>query len=163
MAEELRRATHRTIAAVTDDFEAFKYNTAIAKLMTLTNATSTAVREHGVRGEAVQEALETIQVLLSPIAPHIAEELWHRLGRDGFVSEQSWPTYDPTLLVEETRRIAVQVDGKLRDTMLLGAGASAQEAEAAARDLPNIARHIESREVVKVVWVPNRLINFVTR
>jgi leucyl-tRNA synthetase len=159
----LRRATHRTIAAVTADFEAFKYNTAIAKLMTLANETSSAFREEGVRGPAVQQALEAIQIMLSPIAPHIAEELWHRLGHDTFVSMETWPTYDESELVEETRRIPVQVDGKLRDTMVLRTGAPRDDAEAAARELGNVERHLAGREVVKVVWVPDRLLNFVTR
>ncbi|MGH8910367.1 MAG: leucine--tRNA ligase [Egibacteraceae bacterium] len=162
-AQDLRRATHRTIEAVTRDFDAFKYNTAIAKLMTLCNETSAAVRGAGVRGRAVQEALEAIQIMLSPIAPHIADELWHRLGHDDFVSEQTWPTYDPALLVEGTRQIPVQIDGRLRDTMLLPTGSSEDQAEATARDLANVARHLGERRVVQVVWIPDRLLNFVTR
>jgi leucyl-tRNA synthetase len=161
--EQLRRVTHKTIAAVTDDFDAFKYNTAIAKLMTLSNETSAAMREAGVRGRVAQEALEAIVVMLSPIAPHVADELWHRLGHDNFVSEQTWPTYDPAFLVEDTRRIPVQVDGKLRDTMLLPTGSSSKQAEVAARDLANVARYLADRTVVRVVWVPDRLLNFVTR
>jgi leucyl-tRNA synthetase len=158
----LRRDTARTIAGVTTDYEAFKYNTAIAKLMTLANEVSAALRE-GLRGPEIQEALEVVQVLLSPIAPHVAEELWHRLGHDDFVVRQSWPSYDATLLVEETKQIPVQVDGKLRDTMTLPAGASGDEADAAARALDNIARHLDGRRVVRVVWVPDRLLNLVTR
>ena len=162
-AEALRRVTHKTIAAVTEDFDAFKYNTAIAKLMTLSNETSSAVREAGVRDQAVQEALESLQIMLSPIAPHVAEELWHRLGHDDPVSEQTWPTYDPALLVEAIRRIPVQVDGKLRDTMLLAPGSPSAQAEQAARSLPKVARYLADRTIVKVVWVPDRLLNFVTR
>ncbi|MGH8903779.1 MAG: leucine--tRNA ligase [Egibacteraceae bacterium] len=161
--ERLRRATHKAIAEITDDFDAFKYHTAIAKLMTLGNEISAAFRERGVRGRAVQEALEATQVMLSPIAPYVAEELWHRLGHDDFVAAASWPSYDPALLVDDTRRIAVQVDGKLRDTMLLATGSSQGQAEAAARDLDNVARHLDGRAIVKVVWVPDRLVNFVTR
>ncbi|MBA2528724.1 MAG: leucine--tRNA ligase [Euzebyales bacterium] len=159
----LRRATHHTIAAVTGDYDAYKYNTAIAKLMTLANQTSEALRTRGVRGAAVSEALEALLVMLSPIAPHVAEELWHRLGNDGFVSAASWPSYDPALLVEQTRRIPVQVDGKVRDTMVLAVGASREDAESGARELDNVARHLQGRDVVKVVWVPDRLLNFATR
>ena len=161
--EALRRATHKAIAGVTDDFDAFKYHTAIAKLMTLANEVSTAFRERGVRGQVVQEALEAIQVMLSPIAPHAAEEFWHRLGHDGFVAAAAWPSYDRALLVEEARRIPIQVDGRLRDTMVLATGSTQDQAEAAARGLGNIARHLDDRMVVKVVWVPDRLLNFVTR
>jgi leucyl-tRNA synthetase len=162
-AEALRRVTHKAIAGVTDDFDAFKYHTAIAKLMTLANETSTAFREQGVRGRAIQDALEAIQVMLSPIAPHVAEELWHRLGHDGFVAAASWPSYDPALLVEQTRRIPIQVDGKLRDTMVLATGSSQDEATVAARQLDNVERYLQGRSIVKVVWVPDRLVNFVTR
>ncbi|MEX0658271.1 MAG: leucine--tRNA ligase [Egibacteraceae bacterium] len=159
----LRRATHKTIAAVTEDFEAFKYNTAIAKLMTLANEVSAAFRDAGVRGPAVTEALEAIQVMLSPIAPHVTEELWHRLGHDDSVHRQSWPTFEAHLTVEDRKRIPIQVDGKVRDTTELPAGASEADAVAAARELDNVARHLDGREVVKVVWVPDRLLNFVTR
>ncbi|HVL99456.1 MAG TPA: leucine--tRNA ligase [Egibacteraceae bacterium] len=159
----LRRATHKTIAAVTEDYEAFKYNTAIAKLMTLANQVSAAFRDAGVRGPAVTEALEAIQVMLSPIAPHVTEELWHRLGHADSVHAQSWPRYAPHLVVEDSKRIPVQVDGKLRDTTELPAGASQADAVGAARGLANVARHLEGREVVKVVWVPDRMLNFVTR
>ena len=162
-AQELTRATHKAIKATTDDYDAFKYNTALAKLMSLTNATSAAVREHGVRGAVVVEALEAIAVMLWPIAPHVAEECWARLGHERSIYWASWPSFDPALIVEDTKRIPVQVDGKLRETTELPVGASQADAEAAARELPNVARHLDDREVVKVVWVPDRLLNFVTR
>lgn len=162
-ARALRRAIHQTIAAVTADYDAYKYNTALAKLMALTNDASTSFRERRVRGSEVHDALSAIAVMLSPIAPHVAEEMWHRLGHDGFVSAASWPTYDQSLLVEETKRIVVQVDGKVRDTVDLPAGAAQDDAENAARGLANVARHLDGRSVAKVVWVPDRLLNFVTR
>ncbi len=162
-AAGLRRATHRTIADVTADFEAFKYNTAIAKLMTLANDVGDAVRNSGVRGRAVREALEALLVMVSPITPHVAEELWHRLGHDGFVSTATWPEHDPALLVEQTRRIPVQIDGKVRDAMVVAVGADREDAQLQARQLPGVTRHLDGREVVKVVWVPDRLLNFVTR
>jgi leucyl-tRNA synthetase len=161
--EALIRATHKTIAAVTDDFEAFKYNTAIAKLMSLANDTSAAFRDKGVRGPAVQDALEAIQVMLSPIAPFITDELMHRLGHGESVHTMSWPTFDPALIVDDTKTIPIQVDGKVRDQTELPVGASQADAEQAARGLGNVARHLEGRAVVKVVWVPDRLLNFVTR
>jgi leucyl-tRNA synthetase len=161
-AAQLRRETHRTIAAVTDDYEAFKYNTAIAKMMALTNAVSAQVQA-GVRGAAVREAMEAIAVMLSPIAPHVCEEIWHVLGHDGFVSAATWPVFDPAQLVEDVKRIPVQVDGKVRATLVLPTGVAQADAEAAARADANVARHVEGREVVKVVWVPDRMLNLVTR
>jgi len=158
--EQVRRATHRTIADVTDDYDRFKYNTALAKLMALTNTVTGAKGEHG---PAVTQALEALLVMLSPIAPHVAEELWHRLGHTDFVAAASWPTYDEALLVEDTKQIPVQVNGKVRDTIQLPTGAQQQRAEDTARASAKVARHLEGVEVVKVVWVPDRLLNFVVR
>jgi leucyl-tRNA synthetase len=162
-AEDLRRATHRTIRDVTADYEAFKYNTALAKLMTLTNEVSAALRERGVRGGEVQHALEVIQIMLSPIAPHIAEELWHRLGHSDFVAVQRWPEFDAALLIEKTLQIPVQVDGRVRDTVTMSAGSSQDDVVAVARQAGNVARHLSGRTLVKVIWVPDRLLNLVTR
>jgi len=161
-AADLRRETHRTIAAVTDDYEAFKYNTAIAKMMALTNAVSAQVQA-SERGAGVREAMAAIAVMLSPIAPHVCEEIWHVLGQEGFVSAATWPTFDPALLVEDTKRIPVQVDGKVRATLELPTGVGQGDAEAAARADANVARHLDGRAIVKVVWVPDRMLNLVTR
>ena len=160
--DELRRDTHRAIAAVTEDYEKFKYNTALAKLMALTN-TIVSVTGGGNHGPAIGEALEALLIMLSPIAPHIAEELWHRLGNEDFIVVTEWPEYDEELLVEDTKQIVVQVNGKLRDTVELPSGTPQAEAEAAARAAGNVARHLEGLEVVKVVWVPDRLVNFVVK
>ena len=160
---ELDRVTHRTIAGVTEDFHAFKYNTALAKLMTLTNETSQAFRERGVSGPSVRDALEATQIMLSPIAPHVAEELWHRLGNTDFVASAAWPAHDPAMLVADELKIPVQVDGKVRDTIVVTRGISQDDVEEAARQSGNVARNLEGRIVVKVVWVPDRLVNFVTR
>jgi leucyl-tRNA synthetase len=161
-SDELRRATHRTIAAVGDDYEKYKYNTALAKLMALTNSIS-AVTNDGDHGPAVTEALESLLIMLSPIAPHIAEELWHRLGHTDFVVMTPWPEHDEALLVEDTKRIVVQINGKLRDTVDMAAGVSQNDAEGTARGLDNVARHLDGMQVVKVIWVPDRLLNFVVR
>ena len=161
--EELRRVTHRTIRDVTEDFEAFKYNTALAKLMSLTNEVSTAFRERGVRGSDVHHALEVIQIMLSPIAPHVAEELWHRLGHDDFVAQQRWPEFDATLLVENTVEVPVQVDGRLRATITVDVGLSQEGVVALAQRSDNVGRHLSGRTVAKVIWVPDRLLNLVTQ
>ncbi len=159
---ELDRAAARAVDGVTADYESLKYNTAIAKLMTLANQVSSAL-EAGVRGPSVREALSSLAIMLSPISPHVAEELWSRLGGAGFVSVAAWPVADAALLVEADRRIAVQVDGKLRDTVSLPAGSAEDAAVAVARALENVARHLHDREVVRTVFVPDRLVNFVTR
>ena len=161
--EDLRRATNRTIRDVTADFDAFKYNTALAKLMALTNEVSAAVRERGVRGGDPQHALEVIAIMLSPIAPHVSEEVWHRLGHERFVAAQRWPEFDATLLVERTLEVPVQVDGKVRDTVTVPAGAAQDDVVELARASDNVRRHLSERTIVKVIWVPDRLLNLVTR
>ncbi len=161
--EDLRRATHRTIRDVTADFDAFKYNTALAKLMALTNEVSAAIRERGQGGDGPQHALEVIAIMLSPVAPHVAEEIWNRLGHHGFVAEQRWPEYDDSLLVEHTLEVPVQVDGRVRDTISITAGASQDDVVALAQQSDNVRRHLADRETVKLIWVPDRLLNLVTR
>ena len=161
--EGLVRATHRTIRDVTADFEAFKYNTALAKLMGLTNDVSAAFRERGARGGDVQHALEVIAIMLSPMAPHVAEELWHRLGHEAFVATSRWPEFDASLLVEQTLQIPVQVDGRVRDTITVSPGLRQEEAVATAEAAGNVSRHLAGRVIAKVIWVPDRLLNLVTR
>jgi leucyl-tRNA synthetase len=160
--EELRRATHRTIAEVSEDYDAFKYNTAIAKLMALTNSLGAAQR-NGVAGAPVREAIEALLLLLAPIAPFITEELWDRLGHEDSIHRTSWPRADLSLLVEEQVDVVVQVDGRVRDRMTVAKGADEGEVAPVARGLDNVARHLEGREVIKTIFVPDRLVNFVTR
>jgi len=161
-SRDLDRATARAVAGITEDFDALKYNTAIAKLMTLANSVSSAL-EAGEIGPSARDALSSLAVMLSPIAPHVAEELWSRLGGSGFVSAADWPVADAGLLVEAERRIVVQVDGKVRDTVTLAAGSGEEVVVGAARELDNVGRHLEGREVVRTVFVADRLVNFVTR
>jgi leucyl-tRNA synthetase len=130
--------------------------------MELSNAVR-ATLQAGGRGPAVAEALTALATMLSPICPHVAEELWHRLGHEGLVAAVTWPTYDEALLVEATKRIVVQVDGRVRDTVVVPAGTAQDEVEAQGRSLDNVARHLDGRDLVKVVWLPDRLLNFVTR
>ena len=121
MERALRRATHTTIEAVTEDYEAFHFNTAIAKLMELTNAIIRA-REAGLGGHpAYAEAVDTLLLLLAPLAPHIAEELWERRGHAYSVHQQPWPVADPALAASDTIELPVQVDGKLRDRLVVTA------------------------------------------
>jgi leucyl-tRNA synthetase len=159
---EVERATHQAIAAITDDFDQFKYNTAIAKLMELSNAVGAAQRA-GARGPAVAHALESLAVMLSPIAPFVAEELWQRLGRQPSVAFAQWPVPDPAKLVTDTVTVPVQVDGKVRGEVEVAAEAGEDDVVAAAREVDNVARHLEGREMAKTIWVPGKLVNLVTR
>ncbi|HEX2026528.1 MAG TPA: leucine--tRNA ligase [Nitriliruptorales bacterium] len=158
----LRKATHRAVAGASADYDAFKFNTAIAKMMELSN-TIAAARRDGLAGTPVREAIEALLQLMAPIACFLTEELWARLGHDGSVHATTWPKADPALLVEEDVDIVVQVDGKVRDRVRVPSGADDASVEAAARAARNVARHLEGREVVSRVVVPDRLINLVTR
>lgn len=164
-ARTLRRATAEAIVGCSDDYDARKYNTAIAKMMALTNATLDATRRDGdaqpgaVGGPAVREALETLLQLLAPICPFITEELWRRLGHDASVHLTSWPTADTALLVDDEVELVVQVNGKVRGRALVPSGADDQAAEAAARAA--VADHLDGVEVRKVIVVPGKLVNLV--
>ena len=160
-AEELRRAAHGMISRVTRDIDRFSFNTMIPAMMECSN-TLASIRDQGPVDEAAwQEAVEALLLCLAPSAPHFTEELWARLGRDGSIHEQAWPQFDEALLRAETVTVAVQVNGRLRDTLQLAAGAEQAEAEAAARAAAGVARHLEGKTLRRVIWVPDKLLNFV--
>jgi leucyl-tRNA synthetase len=147
-------ALHRTIKKVGDDIPKLGYNTAIAALMEYMNTLREGER-HPHRAE-----VEPLVQLTSPFAPHIAEELWERMGHTGSVFDAGWPKYDPALIASETVTYAVQVNGKLRGTIDLAPDVSQDAAVAAALADPQIRRHITG-EPKRVVFVPKKLLNFV--
>ena len=163
-SKRIRRATHGTIRSVTDDIERFGFNTYVSWLMKYVNA----LNEHVPKGEptraqavALSEAAETLILLLSPGAPHSADELWADLGKEGFTYDAAWPVSDPSLAVEEENTIALQVNGKLRDTFPLAVGTSKEEQERTALARPKLAPYLEGATVRKVVVVPGKLVNVV--
>jgi leucyl-tRNA synthetase len=149
---ELRRKTHQTIAAVTEDLERFGFNTAIAKLMELGNAI-----EEKEGDPATGEALAAMALLMAPLAPHISEELHALFGGTGSVFRAGWPAADPAVAAEDEVEIVVQVNGKVRGRARVRPGASNEEMLAAAR--PEVA----GLAVVKEIVVPGRLVNFVVK
>jgi leucyl-tRNA synthetase len=149
------RALHRTIRKVTTDIPRLAYNTAIAALMSYMNT----LRE-GERTPHRAE-VEPIVVLIAPFAPHIAEELWERLGHEESVFEAAWPTFDPELAADEVVTVAVQVNGKLRGTVPVAPDATEADALAAALADPAIARHVGGGKPRRVIYVPGRLLNLV--
>lgn len=158
---ELRRWTHRTIRRVTEDLENLEFNTVISALMEFTNALY-RFKEKPVYGtEAWEEAIEALLLMLAPCCPHIAEELWVRTGRPYSVHLQSWPPYDPSLLVEEVVTLVVQVNGKVRARLEVPADITEEAAREAAMTHPNIQRYIAGKEVRQFVYVPGRLVNIV--
>ena len=149
------KAIHKTIKKVTEDIDAMKFNTAIAALMALVNDFTT----NGVnRGE-----MKALLLLLSPFAPHIADEIWEQLGFSGMACVHAWPTWDETMLTEDTVQMAVQVNGKLRGTITVPADSPEDTVIAAAKELEKISRQLEGMEIVKTILVKNKLLNLLIR
>ncbi len=166
-ARSTRRSTHQAIAKCTQDIEDFGFNTYIAALMTFVNHLSEVRNEAlksppspGVRA-ALSEGIESLILLLSPAAPHTADELWESIGRTGFTYLQDWPTYREELAKAEGITIAVQVNGKLRDTVDLPADAGEPEMKEAALSSEKIKAQIAGLTVRKVIVVPGKLVNVV--
>ncbi len=155
---DLRRALHRTIAGVAADYDALRFNTAVAKLTELNNALTKAV---GARGQTPREVAEAMVLLLAPLAPHVGEELWQRLGHDETVVWQPFPQPDPALLVVDTVEVPVQVNGKVRSRIVVPADADAATTEAAALADVKVVAAIGTATVRRVIVVPGRLVNIV--
>ncbi len=145
---------HKTIKKVGDDIEAFGFNTAISSLMVLSNEME--------KGDKVSRSnYETLLILLAPFAPHITEELWYSLGNKTSVHLASWPAYDDSKTVLSEVTIAVQVNGKLRDTMVMPNGSDQGIVEEAALALLPVAKWIEGKKITKIIFVPGKLVNIV--
>jgi leucyl-tRNA synthetase len=151
---ELKRALHKAIAKVQDDLENLRYNTAIAALMTLLND----VRRHG---PADRETAEAMTLLIAPLAPHFAEEVWENLGHATSIFAARWPSFDPALLVEDTVEIAVQVNGKVRGRAVVARDASEDEVVAAAMADEGVQAAMGGKAIRRKVVVPGRLVNLV--
>ena len=155
----LRRVAHKTIQAVTEDIERFRFNRAVARIYELSNAIS-GTTANGA-GPELRECLEIMVRLIGPMMPHLAEELWQRLGREGMLVDQPWPEADPSLTIEDSVTLAVQVNGKLRGTIDLPRDAGEAAAEQAALAEPGVQRAIAGKPVRKVIVVKNRVVNVV--
>jgi leucyl-tRNA synthetase len=154
--EPLKRKLHRTIALVSEAIDGLQFNKAIAHLYVLVTAVEKA-KPSATRAEAVG----TLVKLISPMAPHLAEESWARLGGEGLVADAPWPEFDPALLIDEQVTLAVQVNGKLRDTLTAPRGLSREEAEALALASDKVRRQLGGAAPRKVIVVPDRLVNIV--
>jgi leucyl-tRNA synthetase len=157
----LRRRIHQTVQRVTADVEAFKFNTAVAVLMEALNAMVAHRQAHGVTAQ-LAEAAHTYVLLLAPFAPHIAEELWERLGQPYSVHQQRWPQWDETAIVEDQVTLVVQVDGRVRDRVSVRVDIPEGEARDLVLAREAVRRHVGDRRVERVVYVPGRLVNVVT-
>jgi leucyl-tRNA synthetase len=155
-SDKLLRLRHKTVAAVTEDIDALRFNTAIARLMELANAlTAATVRPH--------ESVETFVLLLAPFAPHIAEELWSKLGHHGTLANVKWPSFDPALAQDEQQEYVVQVNGRVRYRFCAVAGLDPAALVTAAKAYPQVAALLRGKIIEKEIAIPGRLVSFVVR
>jgi len=159
----LLRKAHQTVRRVTQDFETrWHFNSAIAQIMELTNAIYAAEPlEDSVRPEVRKEVLELVTLMLAPMTPHLAEELWHMLGHGDGLWNANWPAFNPELAKDEEVEIVVQVNGKVRGKVKVGAGTSQDEVMTLGQAEPGVAAHLAGKTVRKVIFVQDKLLNIV--
>jgi len=156
---ETKTRLHLLIRSVTERIEAFKFNTAVSSFMEFVNFLNRSeILARGVD----KKTIETFLILLAPFAPHFCEELWERLGHSQSIFKEKWPLYDPSLVEDRLVRIAVQVNGKLRGALLLAKDTPEEKAVEEARKIEKIRKYLEGKEIKKTVFVPSKIINFVT-
>jgi len=160
-ADKTLRAVHRTVADVSGDLDRFHFNRAVARIRELTNAIEEMTGDGPDVAWVRRTGLEILAQLLGPILPHLAEELWQQLGHAAPLAESPWPAYDDAMLVQDTITIAVQVNGKLRGTVMLPPDADKALAETEALALENVQRAMDGKPARKVIVVPNKVINVV--
>ncbi|MGF1482794.1 MAG: leucine--tRNA ligase [Opitutales bacterium] len=154
--EELLRALNQTIQKVTDDYENLRFNTVVSQLMTLSNTFAKADGYTPATGRMLLQ-------LLAPLAPHITEELWQRTGNQSSIVDAPWPVADETLLIEATVKLIFQINGKTRGHAEVPAEADQAAALAAAQGDPKIAAHLDGKQIIKVIFVPGRILNLVVK
>ncbi len=154
--DALLRLTHKTIAKVGEDIEAMRFNTAISAMMVLNNEL------HGIAAPP-RFSVEALVQLVHPFAPHLAEELWERLGHAPSIQAQPWPEHDPALTVDEVVEVPVQINGKVRGRVTLARDADEATAVAAAEAVPAVAAQLEGKTVLKRIWVPGRILTIVVK
>jgi leucyl-tRNA synthetase len=160
---DLQRLMHKTISRVGEDLERFKFNTALAALMEYTNGLAQAWERKGIGSEHWSEAIEKLLVMMSPMAPHVSEELWERTGHEHSVHDQMWPTWDPALAADETITLVVQVNGRVRDKLDVPVSITEDEARRLALASERIKPYTAGEEIAKVIYVPGRLVNVVVK
>jgi leucyl-tRNA synthetase len=164
--QTIRRLTHQTIKKVTEDTtQRFNFNTALSAIMELVNALYQykEVSETDRDPEVASAALESVLLLLAPFAPHITEELWELTGHQESIHKQPWPIYDPALIVEDEVTIVVQINGRVKERMLVPANLSANQMQERVLAHPRVQQIIAGKEINKVIPVPGKLVNIVVK
>jgi leucyl-tRNA synthetase len=159
--KEFLHLTHKTIKEVTADLEKFRFNTMLSSLMEFSNYLSKVKESSVVSGALWREAISYFLLLLAPTAPHLAEELWNRTGHPYSIHNQLWPEYDEELVKEEEITLVIQVNGKLRDKVLVPASISEVEAKELALGRERVKAYIDGKKLAKVIYVPRRVVNIV--
>jgi leucyl-tRNA synthetase len=155
----LTRAMHKYVKAISDDMEKFRFNTMLAKMMEYVNAL-TAARD-SVSAGVWNQAVEKLVLMVAPSAPHLSEELWHRLGHKKSVHLQEWPKWEEALTVEEVVTLVVQVNGKVRDKLEIAPGATKEDVKRMVLERPRVQQFLDGKQIRDVIYVPNRLVNVV--
>ncbi|OQB15760.1 MAG: Leucine--tRNA ligase [Firmicutes bacterium ADurb.Bin193] len=153
---ELESIMHKTIKKVTEDIDRMKFNTAIAALMSLINEITRV-------GAVTKGEFKTLLILLNPFAPHITEELWEKIGAKGAITDQKWVSYDPAKTVDDEIEIVIQINGKVRDKLVVGADEDNESVRAKALAAEKITEFLGDKEIIKVIVIPKRLVNIVVK
>ncbi len=165
--KELRYAVHGAVKKVTDDISLrFNFNTAISAIMELVNALyhyKDKAKATGYNEALLKETIESLIVLLAPFVPHLTEELWQNIGGTDSVHVQQWPVYDPKALVKDEVEIVLQINGKVKDKLVISTSATKEETEKEAMESTKIQSFIEGKQIIKVIVVPKKLVNIVVR
>ena len=161
VSQEFRQVLHKTIAGMTEDLENFRFNRAVARIYQLVNQLSALDDSDPKNFSQIREAIEAIILMISPITPHLAEEMWEKIGKKGLVALQPWPKAQTELLIDQMVTLGVQVRGKLRGTITIRRDADQSEAEKLAFKDPVIMAALEGKAIQRVIYVPNRILNVV--
>ena len=161
--KDTQRLLHKTIKKALNDLESFKFNTMLATLMEFTNALQQSWNKQDLDEQTWTNCIETLVLLLAPIAPHITEELWEYLGKQFSIHQQSLPIWDEELARDEEITLVVQVNGKVRDKITVSANITESEAIVLTQNNPKINRHIDDKQILKTIYVPQKLVNIVTK
>ena len=155
--EALTKLMHKTVKGITEDMERLTYNTAIAKLMEFVNAVYKSDKP------VSKKDMESFVLLLAPMAPHMAEELWQRLGHDKTLAYEAWPTFDEAMTQDTEIEIVIQVLGKKRASIFVSTTAGKDDVLKLAKENDNVKTHLDGKQIVKEIYVPGRLVNFVVK
>ncbi len=159
---QVRRKLHQCLQKITEDFESrWHFNTCIASIMELVNVLY--AEEENIGSTVLNEVIEKLALMLAPFAPYLSQEIWEELGREGPVFRQPWPVFDPELAKADLAEIVVQVNGKLRSRVYAAFGTPKDELESLALADPKVQQAIAGKQVVRVVTVPDKLVNIVVK